>query len=158
MSAVWPSCSFPRAIFFRTPLVDGDEDDPDEAPLPEARHERRRYPPPDFDFGVVHAFKIAGIILVPMAVVATLFAGYLQGFRADIRLDMTKVVDDAIDRHIKVEMGTFASAGEVAALRQTAKEMRDDVDDLKREHEVLRKELVDQDKLIVRLLQKNGIH
>lgn len=113
--------------------------------------ERRRYPPPELELGVLAASKIAAIIFVPLSIIATLFGVYLQGFRSDLRLDMQKVVSEALDKHEGTERRTFATLPSVQAVH-------DQLEQLRRDHDDLEKQVAINTQLLMRLAQKNGVN
>lgn len=127
------------------PTSNGDDDDADVSPF-----ERRRYPSPELEIGLVAAARIAGILFVPMGVVATIFGVYLQGFRADLRLDIQKVVTDAIDKHVAYEKANYATVSQVTSLDA-------EMDRLRRDHDDLSKQVGVFNELLQRLAQKNGM-
>ncbi len=105
----------------------GDDNETDEdsgRSVPVRTYERRRYPPPFLDFGVVQGAKLAGWILAPLAIVAGLFGLYLEGFRANIRNDIQVVVKQAVREHIESEKGLYGTNSDLAHLKTEVEKLR----------------------------------
>ena len=112
--------------------------------------DRRTYPAPHLEFGVLTAFKIAGIIGAPMVIVATMFGIYLNGYKAQFMLDVRGIVTEAVERHVDFERSAYAPLGEVAILKAEVERLR--IKDAE-----IERDLVDMNRILNRLAEKNGI-
>jgi hypothetical protein len=137
----------PLAAMFMGPIGAGSGDDEPFSGV----SDRRRYPPPELELGLVQASKIAGILFVPMGVIAAIFGVYLQGFRSDLRLDIQKVVTDAIDKHVEAERVSYATLSEASGLR-------DEVVRIHKENDEMRRQIRANTDLLQRVAQKVGVH
>ena len=134
----------PLAAMFMGPIETG-VDDPKTG-----QYDRRRYPPPELELGLVQASKIAGILFVPMGVIAAIFGVYLQGFRSDLRLDIQKVVTDAIDKHVEAERISYATLAETTFLRTEIQRLHDKNDQIEKQVRI-------NTDLLQRVSQKTGV-
>jgi hypothetical protein len=134
----------PLAAMFMGPINTG-MDDPGTMPS-----DWRRSPPPELEIGLVQAAKIAGILFVPMGVVAVIFGVYLQGFRSDLMLDFQKVVIAAIDKHVEAERISYATLSEAAFLRTEIQRLHDKNDSIERQVRI-------NTDLLQRISQKTGV-
>jgi hypothetical protein len=124
----------------------GDENDIPPQGLPE----RRRYPPPELELGVIGAAKIAGILFVPLGVIATIFAVYLNGFESDLLLDVQRIVTFAIEKHTENERLTYGALADVMNLKEEVRRLRE-------KDEQFEKQIARNTELLQRLAQKNGL-
>lgn len=100
---------------------------------------------------MMQALKLSAVIFAPLLAIAGVFGLYLDGFRDKVRLDMQRVVLEAVDKHVEKERLTYALTGDLAALRAELQRVEDSDKDLKRQVEL-------NTRILERLAQKNGLH